>query len=60
MTTFVSLDSNLDLNSLFKMTFDYNLFKEVIDVMITNQKTLTNKVTNLENNSITKDKQLAE
>jgi hypothetical protein len=59
-TTFLSIDSKLDINSICNLSFDFHLLKEVIEVLVSSQKTLIKRITALETNSKTKDKQIIE
>jgi len=54
MTTFISLDSNLDINSLF----NFDLLKDVLQVVMTSQKSLIKKITAIESNNLYKEKQI--
>ena len=56
MATYFSIDEKLDFNSLFKI--DFNILKEVIEVLINTQKSVTLKVDSLENTLHQREKQI--
>jgi len=56
MSNLFSLDSKFDVNSICQVNFNFDLLKQVIEVVVQSQKSLTKKVADLENNSRNKDK----
>jgi len=59
-TTFLSLDSKLDINKICQFSFDFHLLQDVIEVLVSSQKKMAAKINYLEANSKQKDKQILE
>ncbi len=57
---FLTLDSNIDIKNICKFSFDFNLLKEIIEVLISSQKTLSKRVNFLEKNAKEKEIQILE
>lgn len=59
MTT-VSIESNIDLNNLFNLNYNFDLLKGVIDALLKGQKATNQKLAFLEDQNMIKDKKLNE
>ena len=62
MATFqsVNIEGNLDLNSLFTMTYNFDLLKGVIDALVKGQKATNQKISDLEEKVTVKDNKINE
>jgi hypothetical protein len=52
----VNLDGNIDLNSLFNLTYNFDLLKGVIDALVKSQKSTNQKLIDIEEKVTDKDK----
>lgn len=56
----VNLDANIDLNSLFSLNYNFDLLKGVIDALVKAQKATNQKILDLEDKVVAKDKKISE
>jgi len=62
MTTYMDLkiDGDIDLNSLFNLTYNFDLLKSILDVLLKQHKSMTSKLNNIEDKLESKDKKIIE
>lgn len=60
MATAISLDGTIDLNSLFNLTYNFDLLKGVIDALMKAQKTTNIKLMEQQDSAALKDKKMQE
>jgi hypothetical protein len=60
MTTTISLDANIDLNSLFNLTYNFDLLKGVIDALVKGQKATNQRLLDMEDKMALKDVKISE
>jgi hypothetical protein len=60
LTTRVNLDANVDLNSLFSLSYNFDTLKAVIDALIKAQRKTNNHLGELEDKIALKDKKILE
>ena len=59
-STNVNLGGNIDLNSLFNLTYNFDLLKGVLEDLLKQQKATNQKLNDFEDNLISKDKKIKE
>jgi len=58
--TCVNLNETIDLNSLFNLTYSFDLLKGVIDALVKQQKVTNQKLFELEDSITSKDNKIKE
>ena len=53
-------NTNIDLNSLFNLTYNFDLLKQTLETMLRNQKIQSQRITALDDKIIEKDKKISE
>lgn len=56
----LSIDANVDLNSLFQMNYNFDLLKGVIDMLLKNQKATNQKLADIDHQMKQKDSTINE
>ena len=57
-TTLITLDKSLDLNSLFSLSYNFDMLKQVIEALVLNKETTDNRLKTLEDKLEQKDHQI--
>jgi hypothetical protein len=60
MTTAINLEANIDLNSLFNLSYNFDLLKGVIEALVKNTKATNQRLIDLEDNIKLKDHKIEE
>ena len=62
MTTYtnVNIEGNIDLNSLFNLSYNFDLLKGVLEALLKQQKATNQKLNDFEHNLFSKDNKIKE